>query len=147
MYDQLRSFAYRLSRGQTYLPGLWERVGDTFAGCGVLIENTSQGLRGRITYVPAKMRHYGWQVGDVKWKGFVRGRMFAYQVEEMYKEVDRDTGKFKGAGFVEASIGFIGPDEIVVFPHGRRGVQSTRWCRSGVVTTSPPEEYYATAWN
>lgn len=101
----------------------------------MLIEKKAQGLQGRITYVPAKMRQYGWRVGDVKWKGFTAARLFAYHIQEQYKEIDRDTGKIKNAGYIIARIGFVGPDEIVVFPRGRSGVQNTRWYRSGMVNS------------
>ena len=146
MYDELRSLAYRFSRGRTRLPGLWERVGDSFAGCGVLIEKKSHGLRGRITYVPPEMRHYGWQVGDVKWQGFVAGGLLAYRVQELYKEIDRNTGKIKNAGFMEARIGFIGPNEMVVFPRGLGGVQNTRWYRSGMMAADVSASNLPSTW-
>ena len=133
MQDELRSIVYRFSHRQSCLLGLWERVGDSFAGCGVLVEATLHGLQGRITYVPPEMRLFGWQVGDTKWKGIVEGRLFAFRAQELYKETGRATGKMKSCGFVEARIGFVAAHEIVVFPHGRPGIQNTRWIRSGVL--------------
>ena len=92
MYDQIRSITYRLFGGRTELLGRWERVGDDFAGCVVLVERTPQGLQGRITYVPLTMEPYGWRLGDVKWKDFAARRVLGYRVQDLFKEIDPATG-------------------------------------------------------
>lgn len=131
MYDQLRSLTYRLFNGRPQLSGLWERFGDRFAGCVMLVETTPKGLRGRITHVPAIMRQYGWCVGDVKWKDLKAGGLMAYRLRELYKEVDRETGDLNQSRFAESQLGFVGPDEIVVIPCEGGPIRSTRWCRVG----------------
>ena len=130
MYDLLRSLSYRVLGGRTELLGAWERVGDSFAGCVVRVERTPQGVQGQITYVPLAMEPYGWQIGDVKWKDFVPRRVVGYRVQDLFKELDPETGRVKRTGFAESRIRFVGPDEIVVLPRGGTAVRSTRWCRS-----------------
>ena len=66
--QRLQHLAHSLSRKPTVLTGLWERVEDNFSGCVILVEEVDGELQGRITYVPALMRRYGWQVGDIKWR-------------------------------------------------------------------------------
>ena len=140
MFEQIHSLVYRFSGGSIYLPGLWERVGDRFEGCSVLVELTPGGLQGRITYVPVAMRRCGWKVGDVKWKDFTRGRLAAYQVQELVKEFDQRSGEIRNCRFTQARIGFLGADEMVVIPRAGEAIPSTRWRRCGITRSDESDQ-------
>ncbi len=130
MFERVRSLAYSMLGRPASLPGLWERVGDDFAGCLILVEAAGEGLQGRITYVPALMRQYGWKVGDVKWRKISPGTIPAFRMEDLFKELDPDTNKLKRTSYEHAQLYFLREDEFVVMTSGSTG-RNTRWQRSG----------------
>ncbi len=129
MFQILRSVAYLLSGKPLVLQGLWERVGDDFAGCLILVEEVSDELTGRVTYAPALMRQYGWQVGDLKWKSIRSGRIPAFRIQELFKELDSTTSLVRKSSYQPAQIYFVHEDEFVVTNSAWAG-RNTRWQRA-----------------
>ena len=132
MFERVRSLGFKIMGKEASVHGLWERFGDDFEGCVILVEEVAEGLRGRITYVPATMRRFGWMVGDIKWRNMRRGRVAAFKVDDLFKELDHDTQKLKKTTYEEARIYFLSDSELIVMA-GSRG-RPTRWRRSGSVS-------------
>ena len=135
MFERVRSLAYSLSGHAADLPGLWERVGDDFAGCLILVEDCAAGLQGRITYVPALMRQYGWKVGDIKWRSIAADGTAAYRIEDLSKEFDAQANSVRRTDYGPAKLYFLGVNEFAVIT-GQRGGRNSRWRRSANVTSS-----------
>ena len=133
MFERFRSLAYSFTGAQPALPGLWERVRDDFHGCLILIEENG-GLQGRITYVPALMRQYGWKVGDVKWRNISAAGTATFQADDLFKELDPDTNQVKSEKYHAARLCFLSADEFAVIASGPSG-RNTRWRRSAHVAT------------
>ena len=129
MFERFRSFAFSVTGGAAALPGLWERVGDDFRGCLILVERTESGWQGRITYVPALMRQYGWKVGDLKWRNLQPAGAAMFTAEDLFIELDPDTNKVCKATYHAARLCFLASDAFAVVTSGRGG-RNTRWRRS-----------------
>jgi hypothetical protein len=67
------------------LLGVWERIGDDFAGCRLRIEFDGSNLTGRILKVPDQMAKYGWMKDDAKWMHIQQQAICRYQLQELYK--------------------------------------------------------------
>ena len=130
MLERLRSFGYALTGSQAEILGLWERVGDNFAGCTVMVSPHGEGLQGQITSLTPTMRQYGWGLGDLKWRRIASVSGVTFQLEDMFKELDPDTRELKRVTYQPAKIYFLSADSfsLVSLTHGGR---RTYWQRSG----------------
>lgn len=135
MLERFRSLAYAITGGAAALPGLWERIGDDFSGCLILVEPNVASLQGRVTYVPSLMRHYGWKVGDIKWRNMNPGSGASYHIEDLFKELDPDTNHVRKSTYHQAKLYFLAVDEFTVIASGHRG-RNTRWRRTAVRSNS-----------
>lgn len=112
------------------LPGLWERVGDNFAGCTVMVRSTEQGLQGQVTCVTPVMRQYGWNLGDLKWRQIKAEAKTTFSLEDMFIELDPDTRELRRVTYEPAKIYFLSAEyfSLISLTHGGR---RTYWQRSG----------------
>ena len=136
MLERIRSLAYSLTSEPASLPGLWERVNDDFQGCLILVEENTDQLQGRITYVPALMRRYGWMVGDIKWRNINCVGAAAFTTEDLFKELDPDTNEVSRTTYQSARLYFLNSDEFALVTSGRGG-RNSRWRRSGKAASKP----------
>ena len=142
MFERFRSLAYSLTGGAVSLPGLWERVGDDFAGCLILVEDVDSTLQGRITYVPSLMRHYGWKVGDIKWRNMTPRGGAGFHIDDLFKELDPDTNQVKRSTYHKARLYFLNADEFTVIASGHSG-RNTRWRRTANKAAPPGDRSVA----
>ena len=136
MFERFRSLAYAMTGKPVALPGLWERVGDDFQGCLILVEESLSGLQGRITYVPARMRRFGWKVGDIKWRSISTSAGAAYAAEDLFKELDPDTNQVRNEVYQLAKLYFTAADEFTLVT-SQQGGRNSRWQRTAHASATP----------
>ena len=73
------------------IAGTWQRTDDEFAGAVVNVEKIRGEYYGKLLQVPDTMRHWGFVVGDVKWRDIVpvtkRDRNRRYMGKDLFKFV------------------------------------------------------------
>lgn len=95
--------------------GLWERRGDTFEGCTILINENEDGrLSGTITRLPKAMTKFGWMTGDLKWRRIHRIRRNQYALEDLFKEVNPETGALRDYKYRPAEIRLSGHNRLTL---------------------------------
>ncbi len=87
-YGMVVDFLFFLFPSNTSPEGLWQRTGDTFAGCVLRVEHIGTELAGRIAVLPDSMANAGWQVGDLKWRNITRAADGAWRMQDLRKHYD-----------------------------------------------------------
>jgi hypothetical protein len=128
MFEWWNRFTYSLGRESPPLEGIWERIGDDFAGCRIVIRDLDQG--GLLVNLAPRMREVGWQVGDRKWQAFHRRTLRLWEFEDLYKEYDLRTQAVH-ASYHPSQIIFVGPDSLETRHPGR---PRQKWLRVGRIT-------------
>lgn len=77
------------------LLGLWQRIGDKFAGCVLSVHLVKSQPTAIIFSITKEMVEYGWKVGDVKWKSIRRDSVGRYVVDDLYKTLNRKQKSIK----------------------------------------------------
>ena len=110
---------------------MWERTGDHFAGCLILVEPVDGQWQGRITYLPTGMSNYGWKVGDIKWRDIRKLRWQTYSLMDLHKQINPETFELQKSNYQEVRLRMVSGSELVVSPAaGAVGSRSTRWQRA-----------------
>lgn len=129
MFETIRRQAYLLRGRNPPVSGLWERTGDDFAGCVVIVEPVGKQLQGRITEVPAAMRNVGWVVGDVKWKSIHTAGRNRYRLMDLFKSYDTSNTRLLQSRYQPARLHFYSDKRFYVVPDEAPQGSTTYWLR------------------
>lgn len=111
LFDQIHS---TITRREHELSGLWERYGDAFEGCTVLVDEEEGRLIGTLTQLPGKMGQFGWAVGDIKWRAIRRIGKNRYGIQDLFKEIDAATRSISAMTYQPAGIRLVSAGELVL---------------------------------
>jgi len=87
-YKKTVDFLFFILGSQGNPEGLWERMGDHFAGCVLRVEKVGTELAGRIAVLPEAMAKAGWEVGDLKWRNITRTAEGGWKMQDLRKHYD-----------------------------------------------------------
>src|SRR3990167_6922068 len=92
------------------LEGIWERVGDNFAGCLIQVEWEEGELVGKIIAMNSEMLLYGWAVGDKKWRHIEGDAHNGWHLMDLRKQYDTASKKVLSIDYARywMSIGLSG---------------------------------------
>lgn len=110
------------------LIGVWERIGDNFAGCRICIEFDGINLNGRIVRLPDHMIKYGWQQDDAKWMHLQRQSVCRYQLQELYKVFSSRTKSARNI-YYHSKLLIQSNNELMIIPSDAPGGRKNRWRR------------------
>ena len=133
MWNTAKHVGFNLLGSEAWLPGTWRRLDDEFADCVIAITEEGDAMRGVITVCPYKMKTYGWETGDPKWKDIKCVKKNTYTLQDLYKEYDRKTKLITRMMYKPATLRFIGTDTITV----ESGNKSQKWRRISVYGKKP----------
>jgi len=116
MWNKIQSLFLKFQGTQGYLPGLWERQEDMFAGCVIAVKITEppSTMSGQITVCPSAMRDVGWVRSDRKWISIHEKEANQYLLEDLHKEYDRTKQLVTQRYYTPAKLFFIRTDTIVL---------------------------------
>ena len=135
IFNRIRSFGYSLAGSTPELIGVWERTGDNFAGCTVVISNSNEGFSGYVTSVPPAMQRCGWLVGDKKWINFHSRSRTSWTVSDLAKQYDIERLVVTDAVYTKAPLNFVA-DDCFGLKSDRH--TSTTWIRAGQLDSANP---------
>ncbi|MDE0282957.1 MAG: hypothetical protein OXN26_00200 [Gammaproteobacteria bacterium] len=141
MFASIRRIADFLLGAEPSLLGAWQRVGDNFSGCRIVVEQTEDGLQGRLVYVPDRMQNAGWSVGEIKWGRIVRTFGAAYLLQDKQKLFDTRRQAVAGSASCEARLRFVNNNEITVVPRALDQGSFSRWRRVNASGQSHPHHH------
>ncbi|MGD9007519.1 MAG: hypothetical protein PVG41_06345 [Desulfobacteraceae bacterium] len=110
------------------LMGVWERIGDDFAGCRLRIEFDGPNLNGRIVRLPDHMEKYGWRKDDAKWMHIQRQAVCKYQLQELYKVLSSRTKPARNL-YYQSRLLIQSKNELMIIPPDASGGRKNRWRR------------------
>jgi hypothetical protein len=110
------------------LVGLWERIGDDFAGCRLRIEFDGPNLNGRIVQLPDHMEKYGWRHDDAKWMHIQRQAVCRYRLYELYKVLSSRTKPARNL-YYHSRLLIQSNSELTIIPPDETGGRKNRWRR------------------
>jgi hypothetical protein len=117
------------------LTGVWERIGDDFAGCRIRIEFDGPILNGRIVRLPDQMEKYGWKHDDAKWIDIQKQSVCRYRLQELYKVISSQTRPARNI-YHPSTLLIQSHNEVMIIPPDGSGGRKNRWNR---VNKSPKE--------
>ena len=84
---------FRNPKDSSDLEGIWERIGDEFAGCLIKVEKEDYELIGKIIVSTPKMLTSGWEIGDKKWRRIEGSASEGWQLMDLRKQYDTQNKK------------------------------------------------------
>ena len=133
MFDGIRYLLQVLLGPGPELRGVWQRVGDNFAGSRIAVEETGAGLQGRLIYVPDNMQAVGWKTGEVKWTQITGLGRSGCSLQDKYKLYDTRRQRMTTSGYTDSRLRFLTEDEIIVSAHAPDRGSFSRWRRIGII--------------
>jgi hypothetical protein len=110
------------------LIGVWERIGDDFAGCRLRIEFDGPNLNGRIIKLPEYMEKYGWQHDDAKWMHIQRQTVCRYRFQELYKVLSSQSVTARNL-YYHSRLLILSDNVLLSIPPDQTGGRKNRWRR------------------
>jgi len=116
MWTRIQSLFLKFQGTEGYLPGLWERQDDMFAGCVIAVKITEppSTMSGQITVCPFSMSDVGWVRNDRKWISIQPKGTNQFLLEDLHKEYDRNKRLVTKRYYTSAKLFFIKTDTIVL---------------------------------
>jgi hypothetical protein len=110
------------------LIGVWERIGDDFAGCRLRIEFDGPNLNGRIVRLPDHMEKYGWHHDDAKWIQIQKQAVCRYRLLELYKVISSQSAPARNL-YYQSRLLVQSNNDIMIIPPDGSGGRKNRWRR------------------
>lgn len=98
------------------IEGVWERVGDEFAGCSIRVTPAGGFWEGTLIYVNATASGAGWGVGDRKWVDIRASGHGRFQGRDLQKAYDFSRQEVLEASYVPKAFRLKGRKLTVSAP-------------------------------
>ena len=128
MIHDIQHLIYRFRGNAPKLQGLWQRVGDDFAGCCVQLATVGETTRGYIAELPDIMAARGWRLGDIKWASFQQRNPASHRFMDLFKQFDVQTGEVTDSFYKPANLYFYKDTRLFIYADDSN-VPKTVWER------------------